>query len=59
MPKYDWSEKTFDRCVRFLEGIAKVTGLTYQQVNVILFCYALPVVLVGLIAAVVILSVGG
>jgi len=51
----DWSETTFDRCVDLLNYLAKRTGLTYRQVNVIIFCYIWPGVTVGLATAVAIL----
>jgi len=58
MNKTDWSEPTFDRCVRLLGRIAKAVNLTYSQVNVILFCYMLPVIMAGLLVAIVLL-IGG
>jgi len=43
-------EFVFDLCVRILQGMAALTGLTYEQVNVIVFAILLPIALVGLIA---------
>ncbi len=43
-------ESIFDLCVRILLGMAELTGLTYEQVNVVLFVILLPVGLIGLIA---------
>jgi len=33
----------FNACVEFLLDLAKWTGLTYKEVNVIIFCFAWPV----------------
>ena len=35
-------DKVFDICTEQLEIIAKKTGLSYKQVNVIFFCAAWP-----------------
>ena len=35
-------DKVFDKCVNFLDNIAERTGLSYKQVNVIIFCIAWP-----------------
>lgn len=43
-------ESLFDLCVRILLGLAQLTGLTYEQVNVIIFVVLLPLGLIGLIA---------
>ena len=40
--KKDFIDKTFDGCVTILERVAKKTGLTYKQLNVIIFCAVLP-----------------
>lgn len=42
-------EFVFDLCVRILVGIAELTGLTYEQVNVLIFVVLLPLVLIGLV----------
>ena len=43
-------EFVFDLCVRILVGIAELTGLTYEQVNVLIFVVLLPLILTGLVA---------
>lgn len=43
-------ESIFDLCVRILLGLVQLTGLTYEQVNVIIFVVLLPLGLIGLIA---------
>jgi len=40
----------FNSCVRILVGIANMTGLSYEAVNVILFVILLPLGLIGLVA---------
>ena len=42
----------FNYCVTFLEWLASLTGLTYQAVNVLIFCVVWPVftlMLVGIV----------
>jgi hypothetical protein len=39
--------KIFDGCVRFLEWLARKTGLSYKEVNVWIFCVAVPLVVLG------------
>jgi hypothetical protein len=41
-------DKTFDSCVDLLEGIANRIGLTYKQVNVLIFCVAWPTITIWL-----------
>lgn len=43
-------EFVFDLCVRILQGMASLTGLTYEQVNVLIFVILLPIGLIGLVA---------
>jgi len=43
-------DSIFDACVRILMGLASLTGLSYEAVNVIIFVVLLPVGLIGLIA---------
>ena len=38
----------FYACVVFLEGLAQLTGLTYNQVNVLIFCILWPILTVYL-----------
>ena len=35
-------DKVFDGCVELLEKISEKTGLTYKQINVIIFCIGWP-----------------
>jgi hypothetical protein len=46
--KKHFMDKTFDNCVDLLEGIAKRTGLTYKQINVLLFCAGWPAITIWL-----------
>lgn len=41
-----WIDQWFDWCVVLLVDIAKFLGVTYEEVNVWLFCVALSLVLV-------------
>lgn len=46
------TNKVFSGCVRVLNWTASKTGLTYEQVNVAVFCVIWPAVTVGLVVAV-------
>lgn len=52
----DWAGRTFDGCVDLLCKVANRTGLSYKQVNVIAFCFAWPIVTVGLATTVAVLA---
>ena len=41
-----WIDKTFDFCVLLLIEIAKLMGITYEEINVWLFVIILPIVLI-------------
>lgn len=43
-------DSIFDACVRILMGLASLTGLSYEAVNVLIFVILLPLGLIGLIA---------
>jgi hypothetical protein len=43
-------EPIFDACVRLLMGLAGMLGLTYEQVNVLIFVILLPLGLIALVA---------
>jgi hypothetical protein len=43
-----WIDAWFDFCVILLVDVAKWLGITYEEINVYLFCIILPIVLVGL-----------
>ena len=45
------TDKVFMKCVRLLEKAAKKLGITYQAINVWVFCFIWPVVTVGLLIA--------
>ena len=45
------TDKAFSGCVQVLNWTASKTGLTYEQVNVWVFCVIWPVVTIGLIVA--------
>jgi hypothetical protein len=42
-------DKVFDLCVVFLVWLAKVTGTTYKEINVIVFCILWPLFTLALI----------
>ena len=42
-----WIDVTFDWCVRLLYSVAKVFGITYEEINVWLFVIVLPFVLLA------------
>ena len=46
-------ESVFELCVKFLNILAELSGLSYQQVNVIIFCIIWPVVTIYLIYKVI------
>ena len=41
----EWIDYVFDWCVILLIDIARVLGITYEEINVWLFCIILPIVL--------------
>ena len=41
-------DSIFDLCVVFLLWLARVTGTTYKQINVIVFCVLWPLFTLGL-----------
>ena len=43
-------DQIFDACVRILMGLASLTGLSYEAVNVLIFVILLPLGLIGLVA---------
>lgn len=43
-----WIEKIFTICVVILQGIAEITNSTYETVNVVIFVFLLPMVLLTL-----------
>jgi hypothetical protein len=43
-------EPIFDACVRLLLNLAGMFGLTYEQVNVLIFVILLPLGVIGLVA---------
>jgi uncharacterized membrane protein YcaP (DUF421 family) len=40
-------DQAFDLCVLLLMGLAALTGMSYKEINVWIFCVALPLVLLG------------
>jgi hypothetical protein len=44
------SDRVFQWCVDFLVWLAGVTGTTYKEINVIIFCVIWPLVTIGLVA---------
>ena len=43
-----WIDTVFDWCVIFLYDVGKILGITYEEINVWLFCIILPIILVVL-----------
>lgn len=39
----NWIDKTFDICVRLLIDVADIMGITYEEINVWLFCVIWPI----------------
>ena len=37
-----WIDQTFDYCVQLLSDLASILGITYEEINVWLFCVILP-----------------
>lgn len=48
-------DRIFDICVHFLENLASLTGLTYKQINVWIFCIIWPILTLILIVANIVL----
>ena len=48
--------KIFDACVRLLYWLADLIGATYEQVNVVLFVFMLPIFIFFLILKIVLLT---
>lgn len=44
------ADRAFQWCVELLIWLAGVTGTTYNEINVIIFCVIWPLVTIGLIA---------
>ncbi|MFZ1288639.1 MAG: hypothetical protein WAR79_01010 [Melioribacteraceae bacterium] len=44
-------DKTFYKCVESLEWLADKLGITYEELNVIIFVIGYPIVTIGLITA--------
>lgn len=42
------SENVFNLCVTMLFEMAEWTGMTYKQINVLIFCIIWPIVTIGL-----------
>ena len=38
-----WIDETFDVCVRLLYEVAEVIGITYEEINVWVFCVIWPI----------------
>jgi len=53
----NWINYTFDWCVRLLEQTAYLLGLTYQEINVWLFCIILPIILLIMMIQIIMLRI--
>lgn len=45
------ANKTFNKCVDSLKWLAEKLGITYEELNVIIFVIGYPIVTIGLITA--------
>ena len=43
-----WINDLFYACVDILIMISDVFGITYQEANVIIFCFIMPLIIIGL-----------
>jgi hypothetical protein len=50
-------DRIFDLCVVFLVWLSQVTGTTYKQINVIVFCILWPIFTLALVLVVVLQQV--
>ena len=50
-------DRIFDLCVVFLVRLSQVTGTTYKQINVIIFCILWPIFTIALVLVVVVQQV--
>ena len=50
-----WVDNTFNLAVRWLYAWAEVLGITYEEINVWLFCVAWPVLTIAMAAWIVVL----
>ena len=39
-----WIDDTFDVCVKLLFDVANIMGITYEEINVWLFCVIWPII---------------
>ena len=53
----NWINYTFDWCVRLLEQTAYLLGLTYEEINVWLFCIILPIILLIMMIQIIMLKI--
>ena len=53
----NWINYTFDWCVKLLEQTAYILGLTYQEINVWLFCIILPIILLIMMIQIIMLKI--
>ena len=53
----NWINYTFDWCVTLLEQTAYLLGLTYQEINVWLFCIILPIILLIMMIQIIMLKI--
>ena len=53
----NWINYTFDWCVTLLEQTAYLLGLTYQEINVWMFCIILPIILLIMVIQIIMLKI--
>ena len=53
----NWINYTFDWCVRLLGQTAYLLGLTYEEINVWLFCIILPIILLIMMIQIIMLKI--
>ena len=39
----NWIDQTFDFCVKLLINVANILGITYEEINVWIFCVIWPI----------------
>ena len=49
----DWIDYVFNYCVRFLYDVANILGITYEEINVWIFCIIWPIASLILFAEII------
>ena len=48
-----WTDVVFNYCVRLLYDVASLIGITYEEINVWIFCILWPVVTIIMLAEII------